>query len=44
MELNEDIVKNKSNLKKLVELFKNEQFDIIKSKLLDDLEKVEVSS
>ena len=40
----EDKVKNTQNLKKLIELFENKQFDKIKSEIKNDLEKVEVSS
>lgn len=39
----EEKVKNIQNLKKLIELFKNEQFDKIKIKIKEDLEKVEVT-
>lgn len=39
----EEKVKNIQNLKKLIELFENEQFDKIKTKIKEDLEKVEVT-
>lgn len=39
----EEKIKNEQNLKKLIELFENEQFDTIKNKIKGDLEKVEVS-
>lgn len=39
----EDKIKNKQNLKILLELFENEQFGSINNEIKDDLEKVEVS-
>lgn len=41
--IKEEKVKNKQNLKKLIELFENEQFDTIKRNLKEDLGKVEVT-